>query len=46
MKEAGHYRREYYRSKGFGDTLCKTLKCKSKLMKAICKKLNKVFKYK
>ena len=45
-KEPGHYRREHFRSKGFGDTLCKLLRYEGKYIKGICKKLNKLFQYK
>ena len=45
-KEPGHYRREHFRSKGFGDTLCKLLRYEGKYIKGIRKKLNKLFQYK
>ena len=45
-REPGSYRREHFRSKGFGDTMCKLFRCKSKLLNKLRKKLNEVFKYK
>ena len=45
-REPGHYRREHFRSKGFGDTMCRVLGCKGRLLQKLRNKLNKLYEYK